>query len=136
MAEERKCLFAIFGTLVALTVIALFVCVDYAYAVARAPPPPPISSPFTEDCKPAIEIIGRLIVEKHERPWKVATVEGVDILITYNSDTHTASFLADCGMGWGHPHAGVSSPVATARVLFSFTDFVDADISKLPGTKL
>lgn len=89
---------------------------------------------FTQDCKPALEVLGRLMLERHESPWKAGMVDDKEFIITRNEETKVATFLMTCDQEalTGDIHKPMASRVVPQlRVMFTFI-IGDVDFSSLP----
>jgi hypothetical protein len=126
--SERTVWLVGLGAIIAL--LGLFILASVSFAGEKKPMPS-----FTEDCKPALEVLAKLMLEKHELPLFGGKVGEVPIIITRNPETKTATFLAlckDAGFELGTNHAPF--PVPMVRVMFPFV-MGDADLSSFPWVK-
>ncbi len=93
---------------------------------------------FTQDCKPALEVLGKLMLEKKEMPWKAGKVGETEFVITRNDKTRAATFLVVCeqdALLGGDMHRPMSSRVVPQlRVMFTF-EIDDVNREALPWVK-
>lgn len=112
-----------------LGLLGLFILASVSFADEKPMPS------FTQDCRPALEVLGELMMRKKELPWKAGKVGDTEVVITYNEQTRSATFLAVCEqelLTGGDMHKPMSSRVVKQlRVMFPLT-LGNVDLSSLP----
>ncbi len=109
--------------------LGLFVLASVSFADEKKPMPV-----FAQDCKPALEVLGRLMLEKHESPWKAGSVDDKAFIITRNGETKASTFLMECDQEalTGDIHKPMEARVVPQlRVMFTFI-IGDVDFNSLP----